>query len=443
MPCSLNASRFARSRRGAWRLPVLAAMAFCLSAVGYSEANEGQSDAAAPPMTGEATESMRVYDRLIAGWMKKWNIPGGQVAVAKEGRLVLARGYGWADVEGRKPVQPDTRFRVASVSKPITAAAVLRLVEQKRLALDARVFEMLREFPLAEDAKVDPRLREITVRQLLAHSAGWDRERSGDPMFKPFETAAALKAPAPAEPATIIRYMLRQPLDFNPGEKFVYSNFGYCVLGRLIEQETGKGYEHAVRELVLEPCGATRLELGRTRLSQRADDEARYYAQPAERRTRCVLADVAEEVSWPDGGFYLEALDAHGGWIGSAPDLLRFVTALDGSRGLRLLQSETLEMMTARPEMSVAQTGDAYYAFGWMIHCKGEARGWRQATWWHTGSLPGASALLVRTNRGIAWTALFNSRPPDEQIKTAAAELDSLLWQAAGEIKQWPEHDLF
>lgn len=425
------------------RTCVWAALAFCLLATGSVFADEEQTVVDKLPKTGEAPESMQAYDRLFAEFMNKWKLPGGQIAVAKNGRLVLVRGYGWADVEGKKPVQPGTRFRVASVSKPITAAAVLRLAERKRLVLDARAFETLPEFRIADGAKVDGRLRQITVRQLLTHTAGWDRDRSFDPMFKPFEAAKALGAPAPAEPATIIRFILRQPLDFDPGARYAYSNFGYCLLGRVIEQSTGKDYEQAVQELVLRPCGAARIALGRTRTSERADDETRYYAQPAEQRTRCVFEDVTEQVCWPDGGFYLEAMDAHGGWIASAPDLLRFVTALEGSRGERLLREESLAMMTARPAPPVSQKSKTYYGLGWLIRPQGAEPGWRRANWWHTGSLPGTSALLVRTGRGMSWAALFNSRPAGDAYKAFTAELDALLWKAAGTVSDWPEHDLF
>jgi N-acyl-D-amino-acid deacylase len=421
-----------------------AAVAFCLLLMAVSVcADEPQTVADKLPMTGETPGSMQAYDRLVAEFMHKWKLPGGQIAVVKDGRLVLVRGYGWADVEGQKPVQPGTRFRVASVSKPITSATVLRLVEQQRLDLDGRAFEALPEFSLADGADADKRLRQITIRQLLTHTAGWDRNQSFDPMFNPFKAAKAVNAPAPAEPATIIRFMLRQPLDFDPGASYAYSNFGYCLLGRLVEQATGKYYEQAVQELVLQPCGATRMKLGHTRLSQRADDETLYYAQPAEQRTRCVFPDVTEHVCWPDGGFYLEAMDAHGGWIASAPDLLRFVTALEGRRGERLLQEESLAMMTARPAPPVSQKGAAYYGLGWQIRTQGNEPGWQRANWWHTGSLPGTSALLVRTGRGMSWAALFNSRPAGDDYKAFTAELDALLWKAAGRVSDWPKHDLF
>jgi N-acyl-D-amino-acid deacylase len=402
------------------------------------------ADAAAEfPTAGQAVAGMESYDRLVAGLMKKWKIPGGQVAVVKSGRLVLARGYGWANVEAKQPVQPNSLFRIASVSKPITATAILRLVQEGRLDLDAKAFGLLPQFPIPEGSGVDPRLGQITLRQLLTHTAGWDRDKSFDPMFIPFKAAEAQGASPPADAATIIRYMLRQPLDFDPGQKYAYSNFGYCLLGRILQQATGKDYEQAVRELVLQRCGAASLRLGHTRPSERGPDEVAYYDQPPDELARSVFADVEQEVPWPDGGFYLEAMDAHGGWIGSATDLLRFATAIEGRRGEALLEGATLELLAARPASPVSRTDPTYYGLGWMVRPTGKESSWRRSNWWHTGSLPGTAALLVRTGQDMAWAALFNSRAASAGAKKFAAELDALMWEAAGQVEHWPEHDLF
>jgi N-acyl-D-amino-acid deacylase len=262
-------------------------------------------------------------------------------------------------------------------------------------------------------------------------------------MFIPFKAAKAQGVSPPADAATIIRYMLRQPLDFDPGQKYAYSNFGYCLLGRILEQATGKGYEQATRELVLEPCGAASLRLGRTLPAERSPGEVAYYDQPPEELARSVFADVEGEVPWPDGGFYLEAMDAHGGWIGSAPDLLRFATAIEGRRGEALLKPESLQLLAARPAPPVSQTGPTFYGLGWMIRQVEKDSDWRRSNWWHTGSLPGTAALLVRTGEDMAWAALFNTRAPGAGSGKFAAELDALMWEAARGVKQWPEHDLF
>ena len=122
---------------------------------------------------------MEAFDRLVADLMHRYNLPGGALAIVKDGRLVFARGYGLADIQNQEPVRPDSLFRIASLSKQVTAVAVLKLVEEGKLDLDERVFEILSDFTEPEGASRDPRIAEITVRHLLHHAGGWDKEVSG------------------------------------------------------------------------------------------------------------------------------------------------------------------------------------------------------------------------------------------------------------------------
>jgi N-acyl-D-amino-acid deacylase len=221
------------------------------------------------------------FDRTIAGLMAKWQIPGASIAVVKDGRLVLAHGYGWADRESRQPVRPESLFRIASLSKSLTAAAVLKLAEEGRLRLDDKAFALLGDLKPRPGAAVNPDLRKITLRNLLQHSGGWDRDQSFDPMFRPREIAATMGVPPPAGAETIVRYMLDQPLQFAPGTKYAYSNFGYCVLGRIVEKVSGERYEDFVRNRILRPAGATAMRLGHTLLGERAPGTpARSTARP-------------------------------------------------------------------------------------------------------------------------------------------------------------------
>src|SRR5215467_3675848 len=128
------------------------------------------------PMTGPPATGMESFDAIIPALMQKWQIPGGAVGVVKDGRLVLARGYGWADEEASLVVQPDSLFRIASLTKAITAAAILKLVEDGSLDLDAKAFPMLNDLQPPAGATVDGRLSDITVRELLQHSGGWNRD---------------------------------------------------------------------------------------------------------------------------------------------------------------------------------------------------------------------------------------------------------------------------
>ncbi|HEX2722882.1 MAG TPA: serine hydrolase domain-containing protein [Gemmatimonadaceae bacterium] len=231
------------------------------------------------PVSGVQVPGMESYEKIIPDLMRKYGIPGGAVAVVRDGKLIYARGFGYADVENKTPVQPDALFRIASVSKPITGVAIMKLVEEGRLKLDDRVAPLIAYLTPAPGATVDPRWQQITIRQLLNHTAGWDRDKAGgfDPMFRPAIAAAAVNAPAPASAETIIRYMKGMPLDFNPGDKHVYSNFGYAILGRVIERVSGMPYEEYVRTRVLQPLGANRTRLGKTRMRDALADEVKYY----------------------------------------------------------------------------------------------------------------------------------------------------------------------
>ena len=236
-------------------------------------------DARAIPITGLAIPDLAGFDQVMTSLMQTWSLPGGQVAVVKNGRLVFNRGFGLADVEHDVPVQPDNLFRIASATKPITAVAIMTLVDAGKLSLDDKVFPLL-GFEPASHASVDPRLDTITVEECLVHSGGWDSTTSFDPQFLPWSrmAAATLGVNDPPEAAAIVRFMLGVPLDFDPGSKSVYSNFGFNVLGRVIEHASGQPYAEYVRDHVLTPSGISNMQIGRTRREDRAPGEVVYYA---------------------------------------------------------------------------------------------------------------------------------------------------------------------
>ncbi|MBX6333599.1 MAG: serine hydrolase [Gemmatimonadaceae bacterium] len=397
----------------------------------------GASDAStvvAHAGSGARVPGMESYDRIIPALMAKWGIPGGAVAVVKDGRLVFARGYGYADTAAHEVVRPDALFRIASVSKPITSATILSLVQSGALSLDDRPFAMLTDIPALPGAIEDPRLDSITVRQILYHAGGWDRDVSGDPMFMSWTIAEATGTTPPASTEAIIRYMRGRPLDFAPGTRYAYSNFGYAVLGRVIEHVTGEPYESYVKTHVLAPMGITRMRIGGSRLADRAEGEVHYY-DPG---TTASVFSGEGTVRWPDGGFYLEAMDAHGGWIASTIDLLRFLTHIDPRTATTpFLSAATVSTMLAHPPAPLWMGADAWYAMGWMVRPPGG-----DANWWHDGSLPGTSTLLVRAYNGLAWAALFNARA-STATSSFSAELDAALWTAAGGVTAWPSGDLF
>lgn len=152
-----------------------------------------------------------------------------------------------ADAEAQQPVQPDSLFRWCSISKTITAAAVMRLVEETQLDLDRPVFGILDQFAPYNGKWGDSRLASITVRQLLQHTGGWDRATSQ--LFDPVTAEGSLKVSQatgtafPPSIDTVIRYMLAERLDFTPGSRFAYSNFGYELVGRIVEKISGQSYD--------------------------------------------------------------------------------------------------------------------------------------------------------------------------------------------------------
>jgi len=398
------------------------------------------SDQKEIPITGTVVPGMKSYDQVISDFMRKYSIPGGAVAVMRDGRLIYARGFGYADVENKTLVQPDALFRVASVSKTLTSAAIMKLVEEGKLNFDDRVAPFIAGLAPAPGTTVDPRWDQITIRHLLNHTGGWDRTKPNggfDPIDRPLIAAAAVNAPAPASSETLIRYMKGMPLDFNPGEKFAYSNFGYIILGRVIERVSGLRYEDFVRTRVLQPVGANRTQQGKSHMSDALPDEVKYYFPGFGVNAPLVPSVFPGEGLVPVnyGGFHFEAGDASGGWVSSTIDLLRFLGGVDGRANRPdILRPEIVEQMTGSGPDQCAG-GACYYAFGWWVRpTQGDAN------WWHTGTLPGTTSILVRTYNNFSWVGLFNARSLTANLE---GEVDAALANAFVGVTSFPTHDLF
>lgn len=377
-------------------------------------------------------------DSAIEAFMLARNIPGAAVAVAKDQRLLYVRGFGWADREKRVATPANGLFRIASITKPITAVAILKLVEAGRLDLQQPVFDFIKLDPIVvKGKKSDDRLKRISIRHCLHHTGGWDRDKSGDPMFRSRAIARAAGTRPPAMQEAIIRYMLGQPLDFAPGARYAYSNFGFCLLGRVIEKVTGVDYATFVQREILGPGGIKRPRLGASLASRRARGEVKYYA-PGQ-TGRCVFPDVDGEVPEPYGAFCLEAMDSHGSWIASAADLVRFATVLNSGG---LLNPESRSLLFEPPVSPVGRKPDGdiadhFYGCGWDVRrIRSE-----KVNSWHLGSLPGSFTLLVHRWDGFCWAALFNQRSQNSALPDTA--IDPVLHRAIDAVKQWPDHDLF
>jgi N-acyl-D-amino-acid deacylase len=387
--------------------------------------------------TDDAVAALAELDGTIARIMADYRVPGGAFALAKDGRLIHARGYGVACTDSGQAVQPDSLFRIASVSKPVTAVAILKLVEEGRLHLDDWAFQILDHLQPLDGQEVDPRIHDITIRHLLEHSAGWDRRQSFDPIDSRLPAEHLPDGERPANCAAITRYMLGRWLDFAPGTRHAYSNLGYCVLSLVIEEVTGQPYESYVQAQVLAPIGVEQMRVGGSLLDERLDGEVCYYDYPGAVDKRSLFPGGPMFVPQPYGSMNLQAAASSGGWIASAVDLVRFVLAVDGRPSPPdILKPETIRVMTARSNLPDWQDSDYTYALGWEISADGT-----RDIWSHDGAMPGTRSLLAVTSDGFAIALLFNSAP--KRGGEFMQEVVDAIRRMVDEQNGWPAHDLF
>ena len=337
---------------------------------------------------------MEPVDTAVLTMMGRHGIPGASLAVTKDGKLVYARGYGWANLATREHVQPDTLFGVASLSKTITAAAILKLVEQGKLSLDDKPFKLLAHIKHLPGARPDPRLQQITVRHLLNHSGGWDAKKSGDPVNWTTEMQIKRGDRAPVPTEYLIAFTMGIPLDFDPGTDTKYSNFGYIVLGEVIAKVSGHSYEKYVHDNLLAPLGLPGIKLHPL--------GGKYFKNEARR----YLAGQGEEHELP--AWQQKYSDAAGGWTASAVDMAKFLTALDGTRGKPLLNEKTFRHMIEPPPPPLKpRENGTYVGLGWDIVFVSEKK---EFSLFKDGSWFGMRAFMKRQPNGVSWVLLFNGK---------------------------------
>ncbi|MDQ3052124.1 MAG: serine hydrolase [Bacteroidota bacterium] len=379
--------------------------------------------------TGLYVPQLANFDTAMLNLMSNFNVPGGQLAITYQGRLVYNRGFGLADTLAQDSVYPNSLFRIASVSKPVTSIACMKLFEQGLLSLDATVFGVN---GILNDAIyqniLDPQVINITVRMLLQHGGGWNRNISGDPMFNAYNIATTMGVSSPPSASTVIQYVLaNKMLDFAPGTQYQYSNFGYCVLGRVIEKITGQTYEDYVRNTILIPLNINEMQLGSNLLSGQLPDEVNYYDYPGAPLAFSIYNN-STLVPWPYGGFNVEFMDSHGGWVASCEELVRLVCATD-----RYNTRPDILTVATIDTMITPSIHEPTYASGFGVNIYNN--------WWHLGSLPGTTAEIVRNgNWQLNWAILLNTRDISTSINTA---VDNLVWGVLPTITNWPSFDLF
>jgi CubicO group peptidase (beta-lactamase class C family) len=345
--------------------------------------------------------------------MQRYSIPNGALAIAYNDRLLLARGYSWND--GGITTQPDTLFRIASVSKPFTATGVLLLAQEGKLDLDGAVVDLVDLS--AKQGTPDPRLGQITVRMLLQHLAGWDRDLTFDPMFETWRIEQGLGIDGPVTQQDIIGFMSGEPLQYDPGTRFAYSNYGYMLLGRVIEAASRQSYETYIQDHVLRPIGITQMQLAGATREERLENEVEYFSQGTVQ---------------PYDAFNIRLMDAHGGWLASTIDLVRF-----GALHEKLLNRTYLDIMFGEPLIGVGESG-IYYGCGWHVQVVDGSR----VGAWHAGTLSGTTAALELRGSGVTWAILFNELN-EHDVNAYFDDIGYWMELAGSQVRSPPEGEAF
>jgi CubicO group peptidase (beta-lactamase class C family) len=274
----------------------------------------------------------------------------GSVLVAKDGQIVLREAYGKANYELDVPNTVDTKFRIGSVTKQFTAMAIMILAEQGKIAVDDPVSKHLENSPVAWE--------KITIRHLLNHT-------SGIPSYTSFPQMMTRTVRLPATLDEVIASFNDKPLEFEPGERFAYSNSAYIVLGKIIERASGHDYATFLKRNIFEP-----LEMDDTGYDHNGAILPRRAAGYS--RTLVLLANAPYiDMSWPH---------AAGALYSTVNDLSKWDQALLAGK---LISPESYELMFT--------PGKASYGFGWFIR---ETDGHKEIS--HGGGIHGFQSSVIR-----------------------------------------------
>ncbi len=383
-----------------------------------------------PQPTGPQVPQLASLDTFMRTTLLDRRVPGASLAVAKDGRLVFARGYGYADAENSEPFQPDSLCRVASMSKTITAAAVMKLIEEGKFGLNTRIFGLLNlEPPNYPGAVFDPRWTNITIRHLLTHTGGWDEDNGPNPLggrgFTPNSWPDHIRRDLGLEtqptPLDLVRWMMGRPLQFTPGTTRSYADFGFDTAGVLIARASGRPYDTVVRELFA-GAGITRLRVGTDTRAERAPGEVVYHLHPNMLPGSGALPSFEPRpfdgdlpYAWP-----VSLYVAAGGWVMSAIDYVRFAAAIDGQPSYPdILGTNSVVTMINQQ-------------LGWL---NGSSLG--SGLWFALGADTGNHSVVMRRSNGVLFVYVQNANWPDSNMvfETLPGVMDG--------IRQWPAHDLF
>ena len=315
----------------------------------------------------------KAFDAVVAAATVDHGDISAGVAVMRNGEVLHSAAFGMENPFESTPATTHTRFRIASVSKMLTAAAIMQLVEAGSIELDQPFAGQLGlDGPFA-----DPRVEAVTVRQLMSHTSGFTASRG---IFFGHGLDTWQQAANNA---------LGQVLQFDPGTAFQYSNTNYCLLGLLLESVTGQPFEKAIRERVLEPIDA-KAHLAPTFDTQAGD---------------ALHASAA-------GRNYMEVLGPAGGWVATPLDVAKVASALrlaeiapaDGT----LVAKASVDAMRVPVPVPVEDppaVNGWSYGLGLILFGDG--------SWGHTGTIESTHAIVVNRPDGLTISVLVSGKVPD------------------------------
>ncbi len=381
-------------------------------------------------ITNDLSESpsFEAGEKLIQAFLQKNRIKGATVSVMNKGKLVYAKGFGYSNEEKEEAVQPYHIFRIASASKWVTALGIMKLVQEEKVSLDDYVFSdsaWLFNEPYIDVMK-DPNYNRIQIKHLLYHTAGWNSNVMGDPMFKPTEYAKRVGHKGEITQDDIFSFSLYYKLPYRPGTRYSYSNVGYAFLGRIIEKASGMGYEEYIRSEILLPLGIKDMRMTAKSAIEKAFPEVENYDHDGENERSNAYGYEGEASRIYEGTHY-DALEGAGGWAASSSDLLKLLAASDGDDSMPdFLRKDIVEKM-------ITPTNPGNSFIGWVDV--------KENQWKRTGTLIGTNTLLMRYNEDISYCIVTNTST--WKGGRTNTELQWLMSQFVDSVEAWPEHNLF
>lgn len=315
---------------------------------------------------------------------------GVSVLVSKNGKIIYEKGFGYADVGNKVPVTPDTKFRIGSITKQFTASAILKLQEEGKISVTDKLSKFIPDFPRGD---------EVTIHHLLTHTSGI-HSYTDRPGFLKYVTLSIA-------PQSLVDTIKARPYDFNPGDKFLYNNSGFFLLGYIIEKISGNSLGEYLKETFFKPLGMNNTGIYQANLL--LDNEAYGYAS----ENGTLIKALNWDMSWAGGA---------GAIYSTVKDLNTWNEAIFNGK---VLLAESLKAAFAPVILNNKEKND--YGYGWAFQ---DFRGYKFIS--HGGGLHGFVSYLERQpEKQITVVVLCNSTPPPEGINPTTNALsiaEYLLW---------------